>query len=312
MLFRSKRCLEIAAAGQHNLIMTGPPGSGKTMIARRIPTILPSMTFEESLETTKIYSIAGLISDHSGLIRTRPFRSPHHTITPSGMVGGGRIPKPGEITLAHNGVLFLDELPEFPREILELLRQPLEDGKITIARAHATVSFPSKFMMVASMNPCPCGFYNSPFHQCSCTMRQIHKYRGKISGPLLDRMDMNLEVAPVKFSELEGPSTTDSATIRKRVEAARQLQLERYKDSNVYWNSQLTPAMINKYCRLDKNGKVLLKQAFNRMKLSARAYNKILKVSRTIADLEEKDLIKEYHVAEALQYHGREEDQIVN
>ncbi|GLI19260.1 ATP-dependent protease [Tepidanaerobacter syntrophicus] len=307
-----KRCLEIAAAGQHNLIMTGPPGSGKTMIARRIPTILPSMTFEESLETTKIYSIAGLISDHSGLIRTRPFRSPHHTITPSGMVGGGRIPKPGEITLAHNGVLFLDELPEFPREILELLRQPLEDGKITIARAHATVSFPSKFMMVASMNPCPCGFYNSPFHQCSCTMRQIHKYRGKISGPLLDRMDMNLEVAPVKFSELEGPSTTDSATIRKRVEAARQLQLERYKNSNVYWNSQLTPAMINKYCRLDKNGKVLLKQAFNRMKLSARAYNKILKVSRTIADLEEKDLIKEYHVAEALQYHGREEDQIVN
>ncbi|NLZ52669.1 MAG: YifB family Mg chelatase-like AAA ATPase [Thermoanaerobacteraceae bacterium] len=297
-----KRCLEIAAAGHHNVAMIGSPGSGKTMIARRIPTILPSMTFEESLELTKIYSIAGLLSDHSGLIEKRPFRSPHHTISAVGMVGGGRIPKPGEITLAHNGVLFLDELPEFPRDVLELLRQPLEDEKVTIARVNATITYPSKFMLVAAMNPCPCGFYGDPFHECSCSLHQINRYLSKISGPLLDRIDLQLQVAPVKFSDLEGPNTTDSLTIKKRVEAARLVQLERYKGLDIYCNSQLTPNLINKYCKLDKNGRLLMKEAFHSMKLTARAHNKILKVARTIADLDGKNSIKEYHLAEALQY----------
>ncbi len=297
-----KRCLEIAAAGHHNMIMIGSPGSGKTMIAKRIPTILPSMTFEESLELTKIYSIAGLISNHSGLMKKRPFRSPHHTISSVGMVGGGRIPKPGEITLAHHGVLFLDEIPEFPRDILELLRQPLEDERVTIARANATITYPAKFMMVASMNPCPCGFYGDPFHECTCSLHQIQKYLSKISGPLMDRIDLQLEVAPVKFSDLEGPSTTDSMTIKKRVEEARLIQLERYKDCNIYFNSQLTPALMNKHCKLDKSGKILMKEAFQSMKLSARAHSKILKVARTIADLDGNRLIKESHLAEALRY----------
>lgn len=297
-----KRCLEIAAAGHHNVAMIGSPGSGKTMIARRIPTILPSMTFEESLELTKIYSIAGLLSDHSGLIEKRPFRAPHHTISAVGMVGGGRIPKPGEITLAHHGVLFLDELPEFPRDVLELLRQPLEDEKVTIARANATITYPSKFMLIGAMNPCPCGFYGDPFHECSCSPRQIHKYLSKISGPLMDRIDLQLEVAPVKFSDLEGPATTDSKTIKKRVEAARQMQLERYKEYKIYCNSELTPNLINKYCKLDKSGRLLIKEAFHSMRLTARAHNKILKVARTIADLDGKNSVKEYHLAEALQY----------
>lgn len=297
-----KRCLEIAAAGHHNVIMIGSPGSGKTMIARRIPTILPSMTFEESLELTKIYSIAGLLSDHDGLIEKRPFRAPHHTISAVGMVGGGRIPKPGEITLAHNGVLFLDELPEFPRDVLELLRQPLEDEKVTIARANATITYPSKFMLVAAMNPCPCGFYGDPFHECTCTPHQINKYLSKISGPLMDRIDMQLQVAPVKYADLEGPSTTDSESIRKRVEIARLMQLERYNGQKIHCNSQLTPSLMQKYCKLDKSGKLLMKEAFHNMKLTARAHNKILKVARTIADLDSKDSIKEYHLAEALQY----------
>jgi magnesium chelatase family protein len=297
-----KRCLEIAAAGHHNAMMIGSPGSGKTMIARRIPTILPSMTFEESLELTKIYSIAGLLSNHSGLIEKRPFRSPHHTISAVGMVGGGRIPKPGEITLAHHGVLFLDELPEFPRDILELLRQPLEDEEITIARANATITFPAKFMMVSALNPCPCGFYGDPFHECSCSPNQIHRYRSKISGPLIDRIDLQLEVAPVKFSDLEESSTVNSINIKKRVEDARNMQLERYKEHNIYCNSQLTTNLINKYCKLDKSGRLLMKEAFHSMRLSARAYNKTLKVARTIADLDCKHIIKEDHLAEALQY----------
>ncbi|MDD4568530.1 MAG: YifB family Mg chelatase-like AAA ATPase [Tepidanaerobacteraceae bacterium] len=297
-----KRCLEIAAAGHHNAAMMGSPGSGKTMIARRIPTILPSMTFEESLELTKIYSISGLLSNHSGLIRKRPFRSPHHTISAVGMVGGGRIPKPGEITLAHHGVLFLDELPEFPRDVLELLRQPLEDEEITIARANATITYPSKFMMIGAMNPCPCGYYGNPFRECSCSPNQIHRYLSKISGPLMDRIDLQLEVAPVKFSDLEEPSATDSSTIKKRVEDARLMQLTRYRQHNIYCNSQLTPNLVHKYCGLDKTGKLLMKQAFYSMKLSARAHNKILKVARTIADLDGKQSIKDIHLAEALQY----------
>jgi magnesium chelatase family protein len=297
-----KRCLEIAAAGQHNVIMVGPPGSGKTMVARRIPTILPSMTFEESLELTKIYSIAGFIAGRSGLIKKRPFRAPHHTISAVGMVGGGRIPKPGEVTLAHYGVLFLDELPEFPKEILELLRQPLEDEKITISRISATITYPAKFMLVAALNPCPCGFYQDPFHECSCSPRQIHNYFSKISGPLLDRIDIQTDVAPVKFSDFESSSVTDSATIKKRVENARCIQLERYKGLNIYYNSQLTPGLINKFCKLGRAEKLLLRDAFERLKLSARAYNRILKVARTIADLEESDNIKEIHLAEALRY----------
>ncbi|MDN5330963.1 MAG: magnesium chelatase family protein [Tepidanaerobacteraceae bacterium] len=297
-----KRALEIAASGHHNLIMVGSPGSGKTMIAKRIPTILPSMTFEESLELTKIYSIAGLLAGKSSLIKTRPFRAPHHGITPVGLVGGGRIPRPGEISLAHHGVLFLDELPEFSKEILELLREPLEEGKITISRMNATVTYPASFMLVAAMNPCPCGYFQDPFHECSCPPHKVHSYLSKISGPLLDRIDMQVGVLPVVFSDLEKVNSTDSATIRKRVELARNIQLERYKGENIFYNSQLTPAMINKYCKLGKAEKLLMKEAFEKLKLSARAHNKILKVARTIADLDQSENIKEIHLAEALQF----------
>ncbi|MCG0274604.1 MAG: YifB family Mg chelatase-like AAA ATPase [Thermosediminibacteraceae bacterium] len=297
-----KRALEIAAAGHHNLIMVGPPGSGKTMIARRIPTILPSMTFEESLELTKIYSIAGLLSGRSSLIKKRPFRAPHHSITPVGLVGGGRIPKPGEVSLAHHGVLFLDELPEFSKEILELLREPLEEGKITISRMNATVTYPASFMLVGAMNPCPCGYFQDPFHECSCPPHKVHNYLSKISGPLLDRIDMQVGVSPVAFSDLEKANSMDSATIKKRVELARAVQLERYKGLNIFYNSQLTPALINKYCKLGRAEKLLMKEAFQRLKLSARAYNRILKVARTIADLDQSENIKERHLAEALQF----------
>ena len=224
------------------------------------------------------------------------------SVSAVGMVGGGRIPKPGEITLAHHGVLFLDELPEFPRDVLELLRQPLEDEKVTIARANATITYPSKFMLIGAMNPCLCGFWGDPFHECSCSPRQIHKYLSKISGPLMDRIDLQLEVAPVKFSDLEGPATTDSMTIKKRVEAARLMQLERYREHKIHCNSQLTPNLINKHCKLDKSGRLLMKEAFHNMKLTARAHNKTLKVARTIADLDGKNTINEEHLAEALQY----------
>ncbi|TYP59945.1 YifB family Mg chelatase-like AAA ATPase [Thermosediminibacter litoriperuensis] len=297
-----KRCLEIAAAGHHNVMMVGSPGSGKTMIARRIPTILPSMTFEESLELTKIYSIAGLLSGTASLIENRPFRAPHHSISAVGLVGGGRVPKPGEVSLAHHGVLFLDELPEFSREILELLRQPLEDGKITIARINATVTYPARFMLIGAMNPCPCGYFGDPFHECSCPPQKVHKYLSKISGPLLDRIDLQVEASPVTFSDFEKVDSTDSATIRKRVERARAIQLERYKGRNIFYNSQLTPAMMNTYCKLGKAEKLLMKEAFHRLKLSGRAYNRVLKVARTIADLDQSENIKERHLAEALQY----------
>lgn len=296
-----KRCLEISAAGHHDLLMIGPPGSGKTMIARRMPSILPSMTFEESLEVTKIYSISGLLKTGSGLIKHRPFRAPHHSISPISMVGGGRIPMPGEVTLAHHGVLFLDEFPEFPKEILELLRQPMEDGKITISRLNATVTYPSKFMLVAAMNPCPCGYYGDPFHECTCTGYQINRYLSKISGPLLDRIDLQVDVAPVRFTDFEKAETTDSATIKDRVENARILQLERYK-GEIYCNSQLTLSLISRHCKLEKTGKLLIKEAFNNLRLSARAYNKILKIARTIADLDCAENISENHIAEALRY----------
>lgn len=297
-----KRSIEIAAAGHHNILIIGAPGTGKTMIARRIPSILTSMTFEESLEITKIYSVAGLLPSHSGLIKNRPFRAPHHSISAVSMIGGGRIPKPGEVSLAHHGVLFLDEFPEFPRETLELLRQPLEDEKVTISRINATITYPAKFMLVAAMNPCPCGYFGDPFHECSCSSKQINKYLSRVSGPMLDRIDLQVEASPIKFSELEENGSTDSATIKKRVENARKIQLERYKEHKIYYNSQLTPALIKKYCQLGKNEKLLLKTAFDNLKLSARAYNKILKISRTIADLDGSSNIKENHIAEALRY----------
>ncbi|EOC99316.1 YifB family Mg chelatase-like AAA ATPase [Caldisalinibacter kiritimatiensis] len=298
-----KRAMEVAAAGSHNILIIGPPGSGKTMIARRLPSILPKLTFEQALEITKIYSIVGLLNEYS-LVTKRPFRAPHHTMSNVSLVGGGRIPRPGEVSLAHYGVLFLDELPEFKKSVLEVLRQPMEDGHVTISRVNASLSYPSKFMLVASMNPCPCGYYGDPTHECTCNQRDIDRYLGKISGPLLDRIDIHIEVSPVKYNELENNNlkTESSKEIRYRVDKAHQEQLERYKDENIYSNSELTPKHMKKYCELDDEGKMLMKQAFDQLGLSARAYNKVLKVARTIADLEGSKNIKSNHLAEAIQY----------
>ena len=298
-----KRALEIAATGGHNCLLIGTPGSGKTMMARRIPSILPDLTFEEALETTKIHSVAGKIEKETSLIMTRPFRSPHHTISGVSLIGGGRIPKPGEISLAHNGVLFLDELPEFNKNTLEVLRGPLEDKSVTISRVNASLTYPCNFMFVASMNPCPCGFYGSKEKECTCSEQSISKYIGRISGPLLDRIDIQVEVTPVKYQNLDKEENTESSEeIKQRVNKARKLQQERYEKDNIYSNSQLTPKLTQKYCKLDKEGKKLLELAFNKMGLSARAYGRILKVARTIADLEESENIASNHVAEAIQY----------
>ncbi|MBR2453157.1 MAG: YifB family Mg chelatase-like AAA ATPase [Clostridia bacterium] len=298
-----KRALEVAAAGGHNVLMIGPPGSGKTMIAKRIPSILPDLTFEESLEVTKIHSIAGNLSSNSPLISERPFRHPHHTISSVGLSGGGANPRPGEISLSHNGVLFMDELPEFRRDALEAMRQPLEDGEITITRSGGTATYPSNVMLVASMNPCPCGYYGDKVRECSCSQSQIMKYMGKISGPLLDRIDLHIEVPSVKYDELETKEKGESSEeIKKRVDRARKIQTERYKGLGIFANSQLTPELMSKYCVLGEEANALLKQAFEALGMSARAHNRILKVARTIADLAGSENIEAEHIAETIQY----------
>jgi len=305
-----KRALEIAAAGGHNVIMIGPPGSGKTMLAKRIPTILPPLSLHEALETTKIHSVAGKIGRETSLMNQRPFRSPHHTISDIALVGGGSFPQPGEISLAHNGVLFLDELPEFKRSVLEVLRQPLEERKITISRAKFTIEYPASFMLIASMNPCPCGYYNHPTKICTCPPGAVTKYLSKISGPLLDRIDIHLEVIPVPFEKLsENSITEDSKTIRDRVIKCRKIQIARFKkEKGIFCNAQMSSRLVRKYVSLNNNCRLIIKTAMEKLGLSARAYDRILKVSRTIADLEGSSEINSAHISEAIQYRSLDRD----
>ncbi len=299
-----KRALEIAAAGGHNAILIGPPGAGKTMLSKRLPSILPPLTIDEALETTKIHSVAGRTGKSDGLVTQRPFRSPHHTISDIALVGGGNNPQPGEISLAHNGVLFLDELPEFKRTVLEVLRQPIEDRSITISRAKFSVEYPAGFMLIASMNPCPCGYYNHPEKECVCAPGIVQKYLNKISGPLLDRIDLHIEVTPVPFNELSKAQTSESSKdIRQRVIKTRLIQGERYKnEQQIHCNAQMKTAHLKEHCRLSEAGNVLLQNAMEKLGLSARAYDRILKVARTIADLEASENIETHHLAEAIQY----------
>jgi len=300
----AKRALEVACAGGHNILFIGPPGAGKTMLAKRIPTILPPLSLEEAIETTRIHSVAGTLDATQGLIGTRPFRSPHHTISDAGLIGGGAVPRPGEVSLGHHGVLFLDELPEFQRNVLEVMRQPLEDGMVTIARAAVSVTFPSRFMLAAAMNPCPCGYFGDPTRECHCTAPMIQRYVSKISGPLLDRIDIHIEVPAVKYKELRTPSSSeDSAVVRARVIAARQRQAERFKsEKKTYCNAQMASKLIRKCCAILQEGEKLLENAVTRLGLSARAHDRILKVARTIADLEAIPDIQAKHLSEAIPY----------
>jgi magnesium chelatase family protein len=300
----AKRALEIAAAGGHNVIMVGPPGSGKTMLARRIATILPPMTFEEAIETTKVFSVVGMLNREQPLVMQRPFRAPHHTVSDAGLIGGGHIPRPGEVSLANNGVLFLDELPEYKKHVLEVLRQPLEDLRVTISRAASTLTYPSNFMLITAMNPCPCGYLTDSQHACRCSAHQIHRYRSKISGPLLDRIDIHVEVPAVPQKDLMagGDRSESSKVIRERVVAARQIQNRRFRRTRIFSNAQMASRHIRSHCRTGADAHSVLEMAIDRLGLSARAYHRVLKISRTIADLDAAADIQVHHVSEAIQY----------